>query len=83
MGANTLVELNNMLFEQINQLNTTNAKGDELKALVGKTKVLNEIAKTIVMNADVLLKAQVYEQEKLACCQALPEMLQIENSKKK
>lgn len=81
--ANTLMELNDMLFDELRKLKQTSAKGEALKSELSRANAITQMARTIVQNADVLLKAQVADSERLACCQALPEMLQIETKDKK
>lgn len=81
--ANTLVELNEILFAELHKLKASKSKGDELQNELRKANAITQVAKTIVQNADVLLKAQVVESEKLACCQELPSMLRIEGGAKK
>lgn len=80
---NTLVELNNILFEQLRALKSSDLKGEALTDQLRKSNAVTQIAKTIVQNADVLLKAQVADSERLGCCQNLPSMLQIEGNKKR
>lgn len=80
---NTLVELNNILFEQLHELKSSELKGEELHKQLAKANTIAKISQVIVKNADVLLKAQVADSERLGCCQDLPSMLQIEGSRKR
>lgn len=54
---NTLTDLNNILFEQIERINDDELKGDKLEEQLKKTKTVNDIAKTIVSNANLELQA--------------------------
>lgn len=81
--ANTLVELNDVLFNELRRLRETEAKGEELKDELRRVNTITQVAKTIVQNADVLLRAQVVDSERLACCQSLPSMLQIDTKESK
>lgn len=80
---NTLVELNNILFEQLHALKSSDLKGEELHKQLAKANTIAKISQVIVKNANVLLTAQIADGERLGCCQNLPEMLQIGNSKKR
>lgn len=80
-NQNTLVELNNILFEELRSLKGSTWKGDMLQNQINKANAVAKLSQAIVKNADVLLKAQCAESERLACCQGLPEMLKIEGTK--
>lgn len=54
---NNLASLNNYLFEQIERINDDGLKGEELTEAITKAEAVNELARTIVSNANVQLKA--------------------------
>ena len=54
---NTLVDLNNYLFAQIERLDDESLSKDALEREVVRGKAISDIAKTIVDNANVVLKA--------------------------
>lgn len=60
---NTLPDLNNILFEQIERINDDELKGEELEEQLKKSKAIKEIAGTIVANASVILKAVKFNDE--------------------
>ena len=80
-NQNTLVELNNVLFEELRTLRSSTNKGEALQSQINKANAIAKISQVIVKNADSLLKAQCAESERFACCQELPSMLQIPSSK--
>lgn len=54
---NTLTDLNNILFEQLERLNDDDLKGEELNAQIKKSTCMHKIASTIVQNANLQFKA--------------------------
>jgi len=54
---NTLVHLQNHLFEMIETLNDAGLKGDDLKEEINKAMAINELAKTAVHNGLLMVKA--------------------------
>lgn len=54
---NDLLALNNYLFEQIERITDDSVQGEELDEAIKKAEAVNNIAKTIVSNANVQLNA--------------------------
>ena len=54
---NTLVDLQNHLFEMIETLNDNSLKGDKLDQEIKRSMALNELAKTAVANGALMVKA--------------------------
>jgi len=54
---NTLVDLQNHLFEMIETLNDNSLKGDKLDQEIKRSMALNELAKTAVTNGALMVKA--------------------------
>jgi len=59
MKAN-LPDLNNLLFEQLERINDDELSGAELEAQLAKSKAINDIARTIVSNSALILRATQY-----------------------
>jgi len=59
MKAN-LPDLNNLLFEQLERINDDELGGEELQAQLAKSKAINDIARTIVSNSALILRATQY-----------------------
>ncbi len=59
---NSLGDLNDYLFEQIERVNDDSLTGKELDEQLKKAKAVVEIGKTIVQNANVVLRAAIASQ---------------------
>ena len=79
MKAN-LMDLNNVLFEQIERLNDDDLVGEELENELKKSKAIGGIASTIVQNSSLILRAVRYEEESRADPQ-LPKLFIGEDKK--
>ncbi len=55
---NTLGDLNNHLFEQLERLNDENIKGDQLKEEIVRSKAISGIASQIINNGNLVLKGR-------------------------
>lgn len=65
MKAN-LGDLNNVLFEQIERLNDDDLVGEELENQLKKSQAIGGIAKMIVNNSSLILKAAKYAEESMS-----------------
>ena len=59
---NTLPDLNNLLFEQIERINDDELVGTELEVQLKKSRVINSIASQIIQNANLIYKAVKYQE---------------------
>lgn len=58
MGTkNTMLDLNNHLFEQLERLNDEDLSSEELDKEIKRTESITRVAKQIISNANVVLKA--------------------------
>lgn len=74
---NTLVDLNNYLFEQIERLNDEELAGDKLKEEITRSKALTHIASTIIENANTVLNAKRLQADILGRSNvSIPKMLE-------
>lgn len=55
---NTLGDLNNHLFMQLERLNEEELKGDDLKEEIMRAKAVTDIASAIIDNANTVLEAK-------------------------
>ncbi|AKC04706.1 TPA: hypothetical protein PQS99_001884 [Staphylococcus aureus] len=76
MTKNTLVDLNNHLFAQLERLNDEEIKGDELQEELQRAKVISDVARSIVKNGNLILQAHKFKDESLDLNNQLPEMLE-------
>jgi hypothetical protein len=54
---NTLIDLQNHLFQMIETLNDQDLKGEDLKQEIDRSLAINELAKTAVTNGALMVKA--------------------------
>ena len=72
---NNLNSLNDKLFEQLDRLTNKNLSGDKLQEELERTEAIVDISRTIISNADLMLKAMVAKDEKLGSYAKLPALL--------
>lgn len=73
---NKLIDLNNHLFAQLERLSDESIKGDALKEELGRAKAVSNIAKDIVSNASLALKAAEFKTDFKNPHHRLPQMLE-------
>ena len=70
---NTLGDLNNHLFMQLERLNDEDLKGDKLTEEIERSKAVTNVTKEIIANANIVLQARKYTTEYLS---EVPKMLE-------
>ena len=65
MARNTLGDLNNHLFEQIERLLDDELQGEKLREEVVRAKAVASIAKEIVATGQLVLDAKKFEDDKI------------------
>lgn len=77
MANNTLSDLNNHLFAQLERLGDEDLTQEELQKEMGRTKAINGIAKNIVDNAKTALEAAKFSYTKLPGNKSLPDQFKL------
>lgn len=73
---NTLGDLNNHLFMQLERLNDEDIKGDALNEEIERAKAVTGIAKEIIANGNLVLKAKETLGNRMNKVDELPDMLE-------
>ncbi len=73
---NTLGDLNNHLFAQLERLNDEDIKGEELEEEISRAKAITSIASQIISNANVVLKTKELQIEYCKDNKEMPKMLE-------
>lgn len=76
---NSLTDLNNHLFEQLERLNDEDLKGEELKEEITRSKTIESVAKQIINNGRLVLDSQRFIDDRLNVDNELPDMLDNKN----
>lgn len=76
MPRNTLGDLNNHLFEQLERLNDEELTPDQLEMEMNRASAMREVANSIILNANLVLKAEKLKIEYGGKQVQLPKMLE-------
>lgn len=60
---NTLVDLNNLLFEQLERLNDDELSQEELEQEINRSKAMTDVAKTVIDNASLAFSTMKHMDE--------------------
>lgn len=72
---NTLGDLNNHLFAQLERLGDEGIKGDNLTEEISRAKAISGIATQVISNANLVLRARIAIEEAVGDKEELPKML--------
>lgn len=73
---NTLGDLNNHLFAQLERLSDEDIKGDNLKEEINRAKAVSDIAAKIIANGSLVLSAQRLMNDRENADVKIPNMLE-------
>lgn len=73
---NTLGDLNNHLFAQIERLGEEDLKGDKLEEEINRAKAINSVATQIINNGSLVLQAKKMVDDRMDADTNLPKMLE-------
>lgn len=81
---NTLVDLNNHLFAQLERLGDEDLSGEDLDRELRRSDAMGKIASQIIDNAELAYKTMKHMDEygSVAKGRAVPEMLEVRNGSK-
>ena len=73
---NTLGDLNNFLFAQLERLDNEELEGDELLKEIARSKAVSDVAGKVIENANIVLQAQKHMDEFKGTDTTMPRMLE-------
>lgn len=73
---NTLGDLNNHLFAELERLGDEDLKGEKLIEEISRAKSIADVSTQIISNAHVILQAEKFRDEKMDISRAVPKMLE-------
>ena len=79
MAKNTLSDLNNHLFAQLERLGDEDLTQEDLQKEIERAKSINGVAKNIIDNAKVALEGAQFTYEKLPGNKQVPEQFRLKD----
>lgn len=73
---NTLGDLNNHLFAQLERLSDEDIKGEELKEEIERAKAVTSISSSIIQNANLVFQSKKFMNDMWDSNEELPKMLE-------
>lgn len=80
MAKNTLLDLNNHLFAQLERLSDEGLSPEDLSKEVERSKAINEVAKNIIYNAKTTLEGAQFAYERLDGNKPVPDQFKIKET---
>ncbi|WP_445458408.1 hypothetical protein [Flavobacterium sp. HNIBRBA15423] len=80
MAKNTLSDLNNHLFAQLERLSEEDISQEELNKEIERSKAINSVAKNIIDNAKTTLEGAQFSYEKLPGNKSLPDQFKLKEN---
>lgn len=77
---NTLGDLNNHLFMQLERLSEEDLSGENLKEEISRAKSISDIAGNVIKNGGLVLEGQKAMNDRMDADQKLPKMLEGDNN---
>jgi len=76
MRNNTLADLNNHLFMQLERLNDEDLKGEKLQEEINRAKAISQVATQIINNGALVLDAMKWQDDRWDANAKMPVMLE-------
>jgi len=73
---NTLGDLNNHLFAQLERLSDEDLEGDKLQEEIKRAKAVSDVASRIIANGSLILQAHKFTDDKMNADTKLPKLLE-------
>ncbi len=73
---NTLGDLNNHLFAQLERLSDEDLKGEKLEEEIKRARSITQVASKIIENGSLVLEAKKFMDDKIDADMKLPKMLE-------
>lgn len=73
---NTLGDLNNHLFAQLERLGEEDLSGDKLAEEINRARAISDLATQIISNGNLVLKARIAYEDNLNANASKPKMLE-------
>jgi len=73
---NTMIDLNNHLFAQMERLSDEDLKGDKLAEEISRARSVTDVASKIIANGSLVLQATRFNDARMDAGNKLPKMLE-------